>query len=299
MRLFHCFLLLLLNSSAALANHILGGYIQAKRVSNTSLTYEITVRMYYDPAFRDGEAPTARDITICLGDGASILLGPTRLIPWSVDPKSLSINEYTSVYTYAGPGTYTIQATTFNRSGATNLGTSESVFLVKTTFSAIPYLGTNSTHMLALPSYGIQLVANQRAVLNMAATDPENDSLAYVLSAPITSVDSQTANLCNTAIPVSLYRFPNDVNHVGIYRLNAKTGLLTWDSPTEQGRYVIALTVSEWRNGVNISETRQELTLTVVDKGGTPVTPPPYEPAVAGFLTAVDNNAPDELKLTV
>ena len=203
------------------------------------------------------------------------------------------------MYTYAGPVTYTIQATAFNRSGATNLGTGESVFLVKTTFSAIPYLGRNSTPMLALPPSGLQLAANQRVLLNMAATDPENDSLAYVLSAPITSVDSQTANLCNAAIPVSLYRFPNDVNYIGTYRMNAKTGLLTWDSPTEQGRYIIALTVSEWRNGVNISETKQELTLTVVDKGGTPVTPPPYEPAIAGFLTAVDDSAPDELQPTV
>ncbi|MBO0933404.1 T9SS type A sorting domain-containing protein [Fibrella aquatilis] len=118
---------------------------------------------------------------------------------------------------------------------------------------------------------------------------------------PLTSAlpQSTTADWCTSLSAVATYQFPNNAKQVGTYRINAKTGLLTWDVPTELGSFSIAIVVSEWRYGQLISETHQELLLTVVDKGGTPITPPPYEPAYVGVLTATDDRAPDALQLTV
>lgn len=83
------------------------------------------------------------------------------------------------------------------------------------------------------------------------------------------------------------YQFPNDVKQTGTFRLATRTGLLTWDVPTEQGLYAVAIIVSERRNGVMISQTQQELLLTVIDRGGAPVTPPAYEPAQLALITAI------------
>ena len=299
MRPFYCFLLLLVGSPAAFATHILGGTIRATQLAGSAYMCQVTVTMYYDALATD-VIRAANEVAVCFGDNTIRKINLSRSQPWAQDPKNVVVSEYTTTYAYAGPGVYTVQATLANRSGATNLTGVELPFALKTTLQLVAGR-VNQTPVLSLPTTSLRLALNQRNQLNLAAIDPDGDSLSYALAYPLTSVDSETANQCNalTAIPATSYQFPNDVRQIGTYRLDAKTGLLAWDVPTEQGRYMVAITVSEWRAGLLISESRQELTLTVVYQGGTPVTPPPYEPAYVGVLTAVDDRAPDALQLTV
>lgn len=300
MRSLYCFLLGLVCSPAAFATHILGGYIRAVPVTGQAYTYQITVTMYFDIVYGRDAASDANALNLCFGDGPVQAVNRTRQLTLPVDP-GVGVHEYVAIHTYNGPGVYQLQATMVNRStGLRNIGVGGegTPFSTKTSLllsSSLP----NATPSLVLPSTGIQIAVNQRFAASMAATDPEGDSLSYAIAYPLTSVNTELASQCNNLVSVTGYQFPNDVRQVGTYRINAKTGLLTWDIPTEQSRYTVDLTVFEWRNGLLLSQSQQEITLWVVDKGDTPVTPPPYEPAYVGVLTAVDDSAPDDLQLTV
>lgn len=298
MRSLYCFLLVLVCSPVVFATHFLGGHIQATPLAGQAYTYRITLNLYYNVAAGREATRDATELNLCFGDGTMQSVSRTRELPWVVDPTGVSISQYTITHTYNGPGVYTLQSTGNNRTSMRNFSGTEITFSLKTTLQVVAN-ATNATPVLSLPNTGVQLPINQRVVLNLGAVDQDGDSLSYALAYPLTNVNSETISQCMILKPVNTYQFPNDVRQVGTYRINAKTGLLTWDVPVEQGQYAVAIIVSEWRNGVNISDTEQELTLTVIDKGGTPVTPPLYEPAVAGFLTAIDDNAPDDLQLTV
>ncbi|RYF65201.1 MAG: T9SS C-terminal target domain-containing protein, partial [Cytophagaceae bacterium] len=288
MRLFYCLLALLMGASATFANHFIGGYIRATPLSG--LTYQITATMYYNL----NEGSTANELYICFGDnGNSRLITRTAVQSVSVSQgisEGVSINEYTTVYTYAGAGVYTVQLTGVNRSVTINAGAAQLPFSLRTTLQVGS--GPNRMPVLTFPATGLNLTVNQRVSLLLAAADPDGDSLSYSLAFPLTSMDPQAASMvsCTQApIPVRPYQFPNDVRQAGTYRLNAKTGLLTWDVPVAVGLYSVAIVVSEWRSGSLLSQTQHELTLTVFDRGGTPVTPPAYEPAQLALITAVQD----------
>jgi hypothetical protein len=81
--------------------------------------------------------------------------------------------------------------------------------------------------------------------------------------------------------------------------LNGRTGFLTWDVPVLIGQYSVAIVVSEWRSGSLLSQTHQELTLTVVETGGTAIQPPSYEPAQLALITAIRTADLDGLSLLI
>ncbi len=293
-------LLVLASSPAAFATHILGGYIRAVPVAGQAYTYQITVTMYFDIVYGRDTTSDANALNVCFGDGPAQAVDRTRQLTLPVDP-GVGIHQYITTYTYNGPGVYQLQATMVNRStGLRNIGADGEgiLFSVKTSLLLSSSL-SNATPSLVLPLTGVQIAVNQRFTASMAATDPEGDSLSYAIAYPLTSANTEPASQCNNLVSVTAYQFPNDVRQVGTYGINSRTGLLIWDIPTEQGRYTVDLTIFEWGNGLLLSQTQQELTLIVVDKGGTSVTPPPYEPTYVGLLTAVDDGAPNELQLTV
>ncbi len=298
MRFMYCLLSLLLSTSAAFATHYFGGYIRVTPVAGQSLAYRITATMYYVPS--SGVAVPTNDLTICFGKGEEERLVPRSSFRALPGEKAILINEYVATYTYTGPGVYTIQATGSNRTAARNAGNGEQPYLLQTTI-LIGAGNSNQTPLLLSPATGLQAAINQRVALSLAGTDPDGDSLTYSLAYPLTTISpaSTLAGNCNVASALRPYQFPNDVRQAGTYRLNSQTGLLNWDVPVEQGQYAIAIMVSEWRLGVLISQTHHELILTVVDRGGTPVTPPAYEPAQLALITAIPDADRDGLSLLV
>lgn len=274
MKLITILCLALLSVSAG-ATHLRGGYIQVKPV--LGLTYTVTVTMYFDEVGGKEASAAAKSLTVCFGDGSTE--SAIRQSQAFISDKSISINTYQIAHAYAGPGTYTIETSIQSRSFSRNTTrpADQMPFALTTTFSTNTS-GANQTPTLRLPDRGFMAAVNQRLILPLTMTDADGDSLVYNLARPLTSAADK---VCEPQ-PVTTYVYPNDVARRGTYKLNSRTGDLTWDAPLEEGNYSIALTVNEYRRGTLISQTAVEISLIVVDQPGTPTPIPPYEPASDG-----------------
>ncbi|WP_234736009.1 T9SS type A sorting domain-containing protein [Tellurirhabdus bombi] len=258
-------LVLLAMANHAFGTHILGGYIQAKRVSPTNLTFEFTVNLFTD---NGAVASSEQTIRLCTGEANKTVVAD-RVEHRSLDQMS-SINIYRITYTYQTQGTYTIAASLTNRtSGARNLSNAETPFYIQTTFSTAV---TNTTPAFAYPENGFKATTQQAARFNLKGADTEGDSVVYSVTRP------KLAECTQPEFLLPSYVFPNDVARRGTFKIDLQ-GVLDWNAPTEQGRYVFAVVAEEWRNGQKISETLFDMLLIVEDRpGGTPGTIPPYEP---------------------
>lgn len=273
------------------ASHLRGGYVQARSISTTALTYEVTVIIYSE----SGAASTGESsLTLCFGDGSTqeVFRQTQQIIPGG----SLSVNTYRVTHTYAGPGTYTLTTALANRTTARNItgSTDQGPLVLTTTF--LTGNGTNQTPTLLFPATGFQVATNQRLVFPLKTTDSEGDSLAYSLTRPL----SNATNSACTSRPVATFQYPNDLTRRGIFTVDNRTGNLTWDAPVEQGYYSVAITVGEYRSGILISQTQIEVSLVVVDQPGTPGVIPPYEPArESKLVTALTDYRDEDVTLTV
>ncbi|WP_026261846.1 T9SS type A sorting domain-containing protein [Spirosoma panaciterrae] len=289
------FLCLMLSGiSAVRATHLIGGYIQAKPVSGSSLTYEVTLVVYMNEVQGRQAADQADRYLICFGDGTSNTV--TRQSRLFIANNSMSINTYRINHTYPGPNTYTLTTTISNRSIVQNITKADYQF-----FTLSTTVSTNVANQTPTPGYpptGFRAGVNKKLLLDLKATDAEGDSLMYGLAKSLTSTDEKS---CDKRL-VPTYQFPNDVTRQGIFKLNSQTGELTWDSPTQVGLYSVVITIDEYRNGLLISQTTEELTITVDDLPGTSTPIPPYEPAILGNGSIVTNTVvysdPDILFIT-
>src|ERR671933_2114023 len=95
------------------ATHVRAGEITTRRISPSSLTYEITLTTYYDELTGRSAADLADPYTICFGDGTSQSV--RRVSRTYINGRTSSINVYKVVHTYPGTGTYTVSVTIPNR----------------------------------------------------------------------------------------------------------------------------------------------------------------------------------------
>ena len=283
----------MLLSIQSYASHLRGGYIQTRSISATALTYEITITLYLDGPQGANSTTGDDQVSLCLGDGSTQSV--VRLASVLSTDRTTSINTYRLVHTYAGPGTYTLTTTLSNRTAAINItGAEQLPMTLATTFSTTN--GINRTPTLLFPENGFQAATNQRLNFPLKTTDAEGDSLVYSLTRPLTS---SADNAC-TGRAVATYQYPNDLTRRGTFKLDNRTGNLTWDAPIEQGNYSVAITVSEYRSGLLISQTLIEVSLVLVDRPGTPGVIPPYEPALeGGVVTALPGYRDEDVTLSV
>ncbi|WP_420149853.1 T9SS type A sorting domain-containing protein [Spirosoma sp.] len=286
-------ILTLLCAQLAQATHLIGGYIQAKSISGSALTYEITVSLYMDQVMGTEAANQAMSVSVCFGDGTSgIVSRQSQVVSLN---RLVSLNTYRIIHTYAGASTYALSVSIPNRTVAKNIPNADyQPFHLNTT---IVTNVTNQSPAPGFPEAGFHIGVNQKATILLKATDAEGDSLVYSLTKPLTSTDKEP---CLTK-PVPAYQFPNDVTRQGTFKLNSKTGELVWNAPVQLGNHSIALYVLEYRNGILISQTTQEITLVVDDLPGFPSIMPPYEPAVEGagaVVTAITDYVDSDMTFT-
>ncbi|MFD2934607.1 gliding motility-associated C-terminal domain-containing protein, partial [Spirosoma flavum] len=150
------FLSALLWPTVSRASHVRAGEITTKRISQTSLTYEITFTAYFDetPGGGKNAANEANEYTICFGDGTTEVVRRSKRS--YINSNTSSIDIYKTVHTYPGPGSYTIGITVVNRNKNTiNLppaATSDNLpFFVSTTILINAALLTNSTPVMLNP----------------------------------------------------------------------------------------------------------------------------------------------------
>jgi hypothetical protein len=252
------------------ATHVRAGEITTRRISATSLTYEITFTAYFDEVKGKPAADQATEYTMCFGDGTTAVV--KRQEPRTyINGRTSSINIYKIVHTYPGPGAYTIGITVPNRNKDTkNLpppGDSDQIrFFVSTTILINANLGLNSTPRMLNPPLDSGRV-NQKFCHNPAAFDPDGDSLAFRLSIPKTSPTD--AGCQGRDIPAyqdpTRFSTTSEAGGTPTFTINPSTGELCWDAPGQEGQYNFAFIVEEWRNGVLIGEITRDMQIIVVD----------------------------------
>ncbi|MBK7524242.1 MAG: gliding motility-associated C-terminal domain-containing protein [Saprospiraceae bacterium] len=113
----------------------------------------------------------------------------------------------------------------------------------------------------------VYICANKPLVFDHSAIDPEGDSLVYSLCLPNKGGSQQIPNppLYNTTIspppfPFITWATPYSLNNMmgGVaLKIDKNTGILT-ATPNLEGQYLIGVCVSEFRNGVKISEIHRD-----------------------------------------
>ncbi len=260
------------------ATHLIGGYIRAVPLSGSSHTYRISAVLYLDEGTGKTAANQTDAIQICLGDGTTVTaVRASRII---LTNQTTSINSYTLIHTYAGPGTYTLTTSIPNRSSVNKtIPRADNLPMTLSTTFTTNTPTVNQTPTAGYPATGAYIKVNSKVTLSLQATDAEGDSLVYTLAKPLTTLNT-SQSCAGQAIPS--YQYPNDATRRGTFKLDSRTGELVWDAPVEVGLYSVAITINEYRSGVLISQTTQEITLFVDDLPGTPGVIPPYEPASQG-----------------
>jgi gliding motility-associated-like protein len=294
-------------SHQASATHVRAGEITARRISSTSLTYEITLTAYFDMQNGRPAADAQVDVSFFVGDVGPIVV--QRRLPIVDIGNNTTRNEYTFVYTFPAPGRFTISTALQNRNNnVLNISpppTQEIDFFIRSTLVINAGLGLNRTPVLLNPPIDLAAVG-QRYIHNPGAFDADGDSLSYRM---VTPQRSSTAGRGRDL----QYVDPNKVQPEGptengvfpsTFSINAITGDLIWDAPAIPGYYNVAFVVEEWRNGVKIGEIVREMQIIVIEaRNDRPQLNPLPELCVeAGTLiqqsiTATDKNG-DRLTLT-
>jgi gliding motility-associated-like protein len=254
------------------ATHVRAGEITAKRISESSLTYEIKFTGYYnmDPAGITAARATSDVWFWISGDNRSYKTPRVGGLDGMIDVGNLtSRNEYVLTYTFPAPGVYSINLGIDNRvADVLNIGpppTDRLNFFIQSKISINVSLGMNRTPVL-LNSPIDQGAVGQRYVHNPGAFDADGDSLSYKMHIPLGATSDG-----KTSIPID-YRDPNTVPPVGAkedgtgtaeFSIDPITGDLVWDAPSVMGWYNVAFMVEEWRNGTKIGEIVRDMQIKI------------------------------------
>jgi len=199
-------------------------------------------------------------------------------------PNYYQKNVYITQHTFPGPGVYEIVVQDPNRNdGVKNIPNSVNViFSIKTTILINSDLGPNSTPVLLNPPID-RAAYGQIFIHNPAAYDPDGDSLSYKLTI-CTELDGR---------PIEGYTLPPASDTLFI---NPYTGDLTWITPSDSGKFNIAIDVEEWRNGVKIGNIVRDMQIDVYNTDNhAPVQTEPGDYCIeAGNVLGVDIVATDE-----
>lgn len=266
------FFTLILLGYQSFATHLRAGEITAKRISSTSLTYEITITTYHDEIGGRMASEGQKDVTLCIkpfGTG----LGTNVVVP-RVESKllnrSTSRNIYRTSYTFPSPGRFTITCGIENRNdGIVNIKGSVNVaFYLETTLEINAALGLNRTPVLLNPPLDSARVG-QKFCHNPAAFDADGDSLAYRLITPRQgkpgTCSGQNVAYIDPALGINPAAKTEKLDGPATLTINALNGDLCWDAPAEPGQYNVAFIIEEWRDGVKIGEIVRDMQIIVVD----------------------------------
>ena len=228
------------------ATHIRAGEIIAERVSESTLTYRVTLVGYRN---RGSDIVFGEAGTIEFGDGTTLIAKENALV-YDIEIISNNTEKVTIVmplHTYQSPGRYNIRFLEPNRNaGILNMSNSVgTLFYIETQILIDPFIGQNSSPVLLIPPID-EAAVGAAYFHNPGATEPDGDSLSYRIIACKQNIGKEVGD----------YRFPNDSKFGGtqesgsgdpIFKLDPATGDLVWDAPGMMGEYNIAIIVEEWR----------------------------------------------------
>ncbi len=240
---------------SALATHNRAGEISFRHLSG--LTYEITISTF---TYRLSAANRS-ELTIEWGDNTSSV-APLAMAPDYDLPNFYQHNIYKATHTYSGPGVYELLVQDPNRNvNVKNIPNSVNViFSIKSTLVINSFIGGNNSPVLLNPpidnaAYGHIFIHNP------AAYDPDGDSLSYKFS----------VCTAQNGKPIQGYELPA---YSDTLYIDAQTGDLVWNTPIDTGRFNIAITIEEWREGIKIGQITRDMQIDVFNTdNNAPVNP--------------------------
>lgn len=261
---------------------MVGGEISYKCVGNNN--YEITLKIYRDcnssGAQFDPQAVIGIFSNAGLVNKLYVTLGPIIQLPTTVSNPCLIIppNICTQMATYkstvslppvAGGYTITHQRCCRNAtiSNIPNPGTWGNTYTIE-----IP---SNDTGCNSSPAYSINppiiLCTNDSLNINSSALEIDGDSLFYELCNPLhggsqnTPAPDPPTSPSYQNVPFSgTYSAASPMNANPAISINPNTGYIS-GKPTQAGQYVVAICVSEYRNGVLLSTTMRDYQFNVTN----------------------------------
>ncbi|GAB3537115.1 hypothetical protein GCM10027443_29290 [Pontibacter brevis] len=243
------FLLLPLLSKAT---HIAGGYISYSADPQNPRMYYFTQTIYTD------RASSAEDLVayINMGDGNTVEVQRTEVRHYSMQ---FDIEVFTWSYTYASSGDYIVAWTGINRNlHLMNVpsASDQMSFYIYSNVKVNPLLvNSNGIKLASTPLFAAYTGEEMR--YNFIAYDADGDKLTYALVTP----KQGTAEGGGSNIPG--YAYPEGLTI-------DKFGELRWRAPALKGEYVIAVKITEHRNGQPIGYTIVDYNIHVADRAQQP-----------------------------
>lgn len=267
-RLFwYLFIFFVLTTGQLFASHLRAADIVAERVIGSNTQYRIILKVYTDWSSVSDAGSNGpidfRTVNIRVSSESDPITltrsGFSEIVPGVT-------NENIFVYNADFPAVnqlYTVSyEEDFRNFGVRNVPNSGAVPIYVETKIFIDALSpVNSTPNFTVPP--IDLAATNKIYThNPGAYDPDGDSLFFELITPL-----QTSST-----PISGYRFPDNIGFGAgsDFRINSKTGQITWDTPLVAGEYNIAFRVNEIRDGFIIGSVIRDMQILVEDSDNDP-----------------------------
>lgn len=205
--------------------------------------------------------PTATGATTCDG---GVFLGVNEYVYEAVITLPQACSDWVFGWALAARNPAT---TNTNVSPTTNI-------YIESTLNNLDFPCNNSVDFFDVPMYYI--CAGQPAQLNLGGQDPDGDSLAYELITPqdYTFISGQPSNL--GYISPSSPSYPITTNPPFSLAFNNTTGQLTF-TPASAQRSILAVRVTEYRDGQVVGTTIRDITVVVLPCNNQgPVLNPPF-----------------------
>ncbi|NMC38384.1 MAG: gliding motility-associated C-terminal domain-containing protein [Bacteroidales bacterium] len=231
------------------ATHNRAGEITYVQLSD--LTFEITITTFtYTLSFADRQ-----QLEVSWGDNSTSIAERNSILYL---PNYYKRNIYTITHTYPGPGVYKIVVQDPNRNAdVKNIPNSVNVvFSISTTLIVNPAIGRNNTPVLLNPPYD-KAARGFIFIHNPGAYDPDGDSLSYKITV-CTREDGK---------PIENYTLPPASNFI---RVDSISGDLIWNTPTDTGKFNVAMEIQEWRYGKKIGMVVRDMQIEVYDTKNKP-----------------------------
>ena len=278
------------------ATHITGAELTYQCINPNSWTYQVTVTVYRDCL--NGQANFDNNVRIFIFRGSNNSLYTTRNIPLNSNeieiipvywdactgvPYNLCVEYVTYVTNIVLPpitGGYNIGwARCCRNNVVTNIFNQQGITV--TAKVPEPQIGGGCNSMPLFNAVPPTFLCNgQQFSFDHSATDANGDSLVYSISNPYASINNagQGATAFNPVVnnfnpmgppPYQNINYLAGFSHLdpfgsGNFNMDPQSGLLTL-TPTQTGLSVFAVSVTEYRNGVFVSENKRDFQINVIN----------------------------------
>lgn len=266
------------------AAHLVGGSMSYEFVSKTgnNYTYQVTLKVYRDCWGGGADFDPVARVAAYENVGALDLLQVfdfTLTSSSSVNPPqgsncsglpSVCLEEGIYTRTITLPGSafgFHLKYERCCRNDQINIFSSNG----QTYYAFIPATSKQNSSPVFTGVPSPYICINDTTTIFNSAADPDGDSLTYQLVHPWTGGSSGDP----TPSPAFNFSFPGGVNYRSGYSATQPFGSnghadvdkingLTYLYPVEEGKFSIAIEVTEWRNGVKLSQVRLDVQIIVI-----------------------------------